>query len=195
MTEVFDTQLPADHIALLHAIRVAGWVDTDGLARWAVQDRLRSSIVDELLKRMSTPAGELIGLNDRGQRYASDGLRELIAHLDPVDAERVDRVSLAFEPVDADLKSAITGFQRARSAQSAAVLIDFHHTVAGLIDEVAESLHLWRTYRDRLWAAVGRIDVGDYDFVASPRLESYHTVWHLLHRDIRLVADARDTAK
>ena len=41
-------------------------------------------------------------------------------------------------------------------------------------------------YRGRLRAAVARVDEGDAEWLTSPRIDSYHTVWMQLHEDLLL---------
>ena len=43
-------------------------------------------------------------------------------------------------------------------------------------------------YRARLAGALGRAQAGDQRYVASPRVDSYHTVWFELHEDLILLA-------
>jgi hypothetical protein len=46
------------------------------------------------------------------------------------------------------------------------------------------------TYRARLRHALGRVEDGDRDWMASPRLDSYHTVWMQFHEDVLLALGA-----
>lgn len=41
-------------------------------------------------------------------------------------------------------------------------------------------------YRERLRTARRRVEAGEHDWFASPRLDSYHTVWMQLHEDLLL---------
>jgi hypothetical protein len=49
------------------------------------------------------------------------------------------------------------------------------------------------TYRPRLRAARVRVAEGETDWLTSPRIDSYHTVWMELHEDL-LIALGRDRA-
>ncbi len=44
----------------------------------------------------------------------------------------------------------------------------------------------WVSYPGRLDHAVSQVAQGRAEYVASPLIDSYHTVWHLLHRDLRM---------
>jgi hypothetical protein len=46
-------------------------------------------------------------------------------------------------------------------------------------------------YRARLRAARRRVDDGESEWLTSPRIDSYHTVWMQLHEDL-LLALGRD---
>jgi pyruvate,orthophosphate dikinase len=41
-------------------------------------------------------------------------------------------------------------------------------------------------YRPRLQTAIEKIDAGEHEWMTSPRIDSYHTVWMLLHEDLLL---------
>jgi hypothetical protein len=46
------------------------------------------------------------------------------------------------------------------------------------------------TYRPRLRAALKRVDAGEHEWLTSPRLDSYHTVWMQFHEDLLLALGA-----
>jgi pyruvate,orthophosphate dikinase len=43
-------------------------------------------------------------------------------------------------------------------------------------------------YRTRLERAAGLVADGDHQYIASPRLDSYHNIWFELHEDLILLA-------
>jgi pyruvate,orthophosphate dikinase len=43
-------------------------------------------------------------------------------------------------------------------------------------------------YRHRLARAAGQVANGDHQYIASPRLDSYHNIWFELHEDLILLA-------
>ena len=45
-------------------------------------------------------------------------------------------------------------------------------------------------YRPRLRAALARVDDGEHEWLTSPRIDSYHTVWMQLHEDLLLALGA-----
>lgn len=58
-----------------------------------------------------------------------------------------------------------------------------HERVAPLVTRLAEMAPRFAGYPDRLAAALGRI-AGDRQWLASPRCDSYHTVWMQMHEDL-----------
>ena len=58
---------------------------------------------------------------------------------------------------------------------------------AGLIDEMAERVPRFSRYRERLEAALVRVDEGETRYVSDPLVDSVHTVWFEMHEDILTV--------
>ena len=58
--------------------------------------------------------------------------------------------------------------------------------VAPLASRLGRLVDRFAAYRPRLRAALARVDEGDTEWVNSPRLDSYHTVWMQLHEDLLL---------
>ena len=69
-------------------------------------------------------------------------------------------------------------------------VLDRLHTVDERIAPVASRLgrtiERFEAYRPRLRAALARIDEGETEWLNSPRVDSYHTVWMQLHEDLLL---------
>jgi len=58
--------------------------------------------------------------------------------------------------------------------------------VGPLVSSVARVLDRFAPYRERLRAARRLVDDGDHEWLTSPRIDSYHTVWMQLHEDLLL---------
>jgi hypothetical protein len=58
--------------------------------------------------------------------------------------------------------------------------------VGPLVSSVARGVVRFGTYRERLRAARQRVDDGGHEWLTSPRIDSYHTVWMQLHEDLLL---------
>jgi hypothetical protein len=65
--------------------------------------------------------------------------------------------------------------------------------VGPLVSSVARGVDRFGTYRPRLRAARQRVDDGGHEWLTSPRIDSYHTVWMQLHEDL-LLALGRERA-
>jgi pyruvate,orthophosphate dikinase len=64
----------------------------------------------------------------------------------------------------------------------------FHIDAAAWIDEFCGGLPRLGAYKARLGRAAGLVAEGHLDYIASPRLDSYHNVWFELHEDLILLA-------
>ncbi len=58
--------------------------------------------------------------------------------------------------------------------------------VGPVVNKVARTVTRFEVYRPLLRAALARVDDGESDWLTSPRCDSYHTVWMLLHEDLLL---------
>jgi pyruvate, orthophosphate dikinase len=59
-----------------------------------------------------------------------------------------------------------------------------HHDSVAWLLPLVPGLGRLGTYHARLELALGRARDGDQRFVASPRVDSYHSVWFELHEDL-----------
>ncbi|MFI0447413.1 MarR family transcriptional regulator [Actinomadura sp. 6N118] len=133
---------------------------------------------------------------------------------------RVRALYEAFLPINRRLRDVCTTWQcrpdgsandHSDAAYDAAVrddLDDVHEAVAPVLRRLAPVLPRIGGYLTRLEAALERLDDGDHSWMASPMVDSYHTVWMHLHQELllalgvsraedaeleeRLVAETRD---
>jgi pyruvate,orthophosphate dikinase len=106
-------------------------------------------------------------------------------------------------PLDLRMKEILTGWQlrdvdgqqvvndHADAAHDAAVLDGFrrlHQDASAWLRSLVDGLPRLRLYLTRLDRAAQAVDAGDFDYLASPRLDSYHSVWFELHEDLILLA-------
>ncbi len=115
-----------------------------------------------------------------------------------------------FLPLDQEIKALVTTWQM-RTVDGRAVandhtdgaydaallerLANLHAAVVAWLEPPCEVLPRLRGYRDRLQRALDQARNGDRRFVASPLVESYHTVWFELHEElIRLSGKTRAEA-
>jgi pyruvate, orthophosphate dikinase len=132
-----------------------------------------------------------------------------------VDADRerlgADRAAEAIEDFaayDGRMKAIVTAWQirdvngqqalndHADEAYDAAVLADLgtlHARVMPWLEPLGAAVPRYVTYRERLARAAERALAGDGRWIASPRVDSYHSVWFELHEDlIRLAGRTRE---
>jgi hypothetical protein len=62
---------------------------------------------------------------------------------------------------------------------------------APVVRRVARSVPRFDAYPRRLREALRRVDDGDIEWVTSPRIDSYHTIWMQLHEDLLLALGRR----
>lgn len=82
------------------------------------------------------------------------------------------------------------------TAYDAGVLASFatlHTDAAKWLDPCTAGLPRLGDYSARLATAAGKVATGDHTFIASPRVDSYHSIWFELHEDlIRLAGKTRE---
>ena len=115
-----------------------------------------------------------------------------------------------FHAFDGRMKALVTAWQvhdvageqtlndHSDAAYDAAILDDLaalHADTAAWLEPLAASMRRYDVYRQRLHRALDLARGGDQRFVASPRVDSYHSVWFELHEDlIRLSGKKRAEA-
>jgi hypothetical protein len=63
-------------------------------------------------------------------------------------------------------------------------LDDIHDATTPILDRLAAVLPGIGEYGPRLQAALDRLDSGENSWLASPLMDSYHTVWMHLHQEL-----------
>jgi hypothetical protein len=163
--KVADAEAPAEAVAPLVA---AGWAHARG--RWIVL----------------TPAG----------RAAADGRFRLAPGSDA--AQRAGRAYEQFLPRNTELLRLCTDWQvrpggtpndhRDPAYDWSVIdrLVALDERIAPVLRRLGREAVRFAPYRERLRAARLKVEAGEHDWFASPRLDSYHTVWMQLHEDLLL---------
>ena len=190
---------------LVLALLIRGAVGMEQLAQAVAED---PEVVDQLADRVRedgtverTP--DAIRLTANGRLRALDLAAEDRAKLgDARCAELLD----AFHAFDGRMKAIVTAWQvrgvgdeqtlndHADAAYDTGVLDDLSALDAEMrswLDPLATSFRRYAAYRLRLARAVALVRGGDHRFVASPRVDSYHSVWFELHEDLIRLAGRR----
>jgi pyruvate,orthophosphate dikinase len=105
----------------------------------------------------------------------------------------------SFHAFDQRMKQVVTAWQMrgevlndhgdaAYDAQVLDNLGTLHADLVAWLAPLGDSLPRYAAYRARLSRAVDLIEGGDQRYVASPRVDSYHSVWFELHEDLIRVA-------
>jgi pyruvate, orthophosphate dikinase len=109
----------------------------------------------------------------------------------------------AFLPFDQRVKTAVTAWQvrsvcgqqvlndHADASYDATVLADLrtiHAEMTAWLSSIGDASGRLRAYAARLDRAAAAVAAGDYRFVSSPRVDSYHSVWFELHEELLRLA-------
>lgn len=183
--------LDDEHWLLLHEIRLRGLVEADGHAVVHIE---QLGLVARGSKGIRlTPAGR--DLHTEWARVEPEG--ELEAS--------VDRAYLRFLGLNRELIRVCNDWQVRPGGQTndhrdpaydwAVVgrLDAIDDRIGPIVSTLSRVVDRFTGYRARLRAARRRIDAGEPDWLTSPRIDSYHTVWMQLHEDL-LLALGRDRA-
>jgi hypothetical protein len=177
--------LPDDAWLVLHEVRIRGIAHDQGTELVAV-------LVEQ----------GLVARVPRGLRITTEGrdLHATWARLDPgTDTEAaVMRAYERFLPINRELLRVCSDWQ-VRPGGVPNDHRDLHYDweildraralderVGPVVRQVARHVDRFGRYRSRLRAALARVDEGDHDWLTSPRVDSYHSVWMQLHEDLLL---------
>ncbi len=187
---------------IVRALLIKGVVTVEMLAPAVVAG---SEDLGPVLDEMSadgliSDSGALIQLTDEGKAL---GLEMMAADRD---AWRVDNASAAldaFVPLDQRMKEVVTAWQMSEvdgkpvlndhsdGDYDAAVLerlASLHQDAAAWLESMFDGLPRLEDYSSRLHRAAKLVAEGDHGYIASPRVDSYHSIWFELHEDLILLA-------
>jgi len=188
--------------AMVRLLSVKGFATADAAAA-----ALRTSEDDasQILDRMTADGlvkmmGPMFSLSDDGKAVADELLAE---DRDAWGADRASSGLDSFIPLDGRMKVIVTAWQMREVdgapvlndhtdaeydasvlADLAALHVDASAWLAGLTDELPRL----GAYAARLGRAADLVVGGDHEYIASPRIDSYHNVWFELHEDLILLA-------
>ncbi|GIU85568.1 MAG: hypothetical protein KatS3mg009_0083 [Acidimicrobiia bacterium] len=187
--------LPDECYLLLHEVRMRGFVELSAVT----EERLLAPLLD---------AG-LVARARTSLRVTTEGrsLHATWARLAPgSEAEQVvTRAYERFLPLNAELLRVCHDWQVRpgdvpndhRDLRYDWSVIDrlraLDERAAPVVRRAAREVARFEPYPRRLRAALARVEEGAHDWLTSPRLDSYHTVWMQLHEDL-LLALGRDRA-
>jgi len=123
---------------------------------------------------------------------------QLVLADDAPERERLTATFHRFLPVNRQLRDLCTAWQvrpdgtpndhsdDAYDAEIRDRLDDIDDSVGPLIKRFGEDVPRLGVYRPRLTTALANLDEGDNAWLASPLMDSYHTVWMHLHQELLL---------
>jgi hypothetical protein len=200
-------EVATDGLLVLHAIRVKGFVDEDGISSVTGLDR--SDIKGSL--RCHADAGWVA---HRDGRFAGWSLtpagRKTHRALLSADLELSGQRAIVFDayerflPVNGDFKRVCTDWQLRESPSGEPVpndhrddaydgevighLEDIHRRILDPLSELAR-IPRFSLYQSRLEVALAKVRAGDPDGFSRPLTNSYHDVWMELHEDLLVSLD------
>ena len=183
---------------LLRALAVKGAVPADQLATAvACEPGLASSLADGLLAAgLAEASGFGCRLTGEGKLRAS---ALFTADRDRLGTDRAVALLEAFRVLDMAMKETVTAWQLragegeplindhsdpAYDTQVLARLSGLHRDTLAWMAPLAAAFTRFGRYQARLNAALTKALDGDQKYVASPRVDSYHSVWFELHEDL-----------
>jgi pyruvate,orthophosphate dikinase len=192
---------PPDQEAILRVLLIKGFSTHEHLAEVILcAPELVPPVVSSLVSDgLAKEAGEMIQLTERGR---SLGASLMARDRQAWGEQNAQRALEGFLPLDQRVKEAISAWQM-REVDGEPVMndhtdADYDRAVLAAFASVHEDVVAWlepqtrglarlRAYQDRLERAATQVSEGDHAHIASPRLDSYHTVWFDLHEDLLLL--------
>ncbi len=188
--------------AVLHTLRIKGSGTAADLAPVLFSTAER---VDPVLQRLADEG--LLKLGGGTYRISDDGRWAADALL-AADRERlgVARATAALDhlvSLDRRIKEIVTAWQmrtvdgapvlndHSDAAYDSGVLADFaalHRAAAGWLGAISDAPAQLDRYLARLDRAAARVAEGEHVYLASPRVDSYHSIWFELHQELILLA-------
>ena len=191
---------------VLRALLVKGTVPVDAFADALVSD---AGAVDPVLRMLAD--GGQVAIGPDGAKLTAEGRKAGEAAFaddrEAIGSEAASGHLEAFHPLDLRMKEIVTAWQlrevggqqvlndHTDDAYDRGVLDDLgalHGDASAWLEPLAGALGRYETYRSRLGRAVERAE-DEGRWIASPRVDSYHSVWFELHEDlIRLAGRSRE---
>ncbi|HWP63281.1 MAG TPA: pyruvate, phosphate dikinase [Candidatus Binatia bacterium] len=187
---------------VLRALLIKGFATPDALAEaFGAPRETVASLLDRLVADglVAIAAGSF-RLTDDGKSVAGEGVAVERARLGP---EAAVAALDAFVALDRRMKETVTAWQmrevegqqvlndHSDPAYDAAVLdrlADLHRDTVAWLRPLADRVPSLRNYVERLERAQAAVEAGDHRYVASPRVDSYHSIWFELHEHLILLA-------
>ena len=156
-----------------------------------------SAVLDELAQEgLVEPVTSFFKITPAGRDAAT---RTLDAVRAEIGQTALSAVYEAFCTTNSDFKATVTDWQL-RTVDGVQVLNDhsdhrydravlarlavIHDEVSALLAGLPQSARRFGRYRDRLTFSLGKLTAGRREFMASPAVDSYHSVWFEMHEEL-----------
>jgi pyruvate,orthophosphate dikinase len=184
--------------AIVRALFVKGYATPPLLAGavLATEEQLAPVVAATQAEGLVTEARGMFQLTDSGKARGSELMDADRAQW----GEQAANAALdAFIALDDRMKKTVTAWQmrevrgeqvindHTNAAYDAKVLADFrflHRNATEWITPLGEGLPRLSAYAVRLNDAADKVADGDHAYIASPRVDSYHSIWFELHEDL-----------
>lgn len=190
---------------MLRALLIKGTAPVDQLANaMSCATEMASSLADQLVASgLAEISGGSSRLTGAGRLKA---LEAFASDQDQLGADRSAALFEAFRPLDLRMKDTVTAWQlratghesvlndhsdAAYDAQVLDTLSELHADAARWMAPLTAAFGRFSRYQARLERALAAARGGDQRYVASPRVDSYHSVWFELHEDLIRLAGHR----
>ncbi len=195
---------PADPDRVLRAIAIKGFALLDGIAdaTLASPDGVRSVVETMVTDGLAESTAGAYRLTDAGRDRSNE---RLAAERDAWGADAATVALDTFLEIDHRVKEVVTAWQLREEgtvndhtdADYDAGVLDrltvIHADALAWFAPLEPALPRLSDYRARLTRALEAARAGDGRYVASPRVDSYHSIWFELHEDlIQLAGRTRD---
>ena len=181
--------------ACIRTIGIKGFATLEGLsdALLAAGEAIQPIVDAFVAKGLATTTAGAFTLTDAGKARSAD---LVAAERDDWRSEAASAALDGFLELDHRMKDIVTAWQmRNPQALNDHSDADYDRGVLDRLRKLHSTARAWLTpleaaaprlaiYRLRLDRAIERVDTGDTKYVASPRVDSYHSVWFELHEDL-----------
>ncbi len=188
--------------AIVRALLIKGVVTVEMLASAVVTgaEDLGPALDEMAAEGLIGDPGALIQLSEDGKALGS---KMIAADSEAWGVENASAALDAFLPLDYRVKEVVTAWQMSEvdgkpvlndhsdGDYDAAVLERFaslHQDAAAWLESMFDGLPRLEDYSSRLHRAAKLVADGDHGYIASPRVDSYHSIWFELHEDLILLA-------
>jgi pyruvate,orthophosphate dikinase len=188
---------------VLRALLIKGFATPDLLAPAVVttEEQLAGVLAAMAESGLVGDTAGMFSLSDEGKALGSELME---ADRERWGVESANKALDDFLPLDRQMKEIVTAWQMREvdgeqvlndhtdAGYDAGVLADFaalHGAAVAWLGPLGEGLPRLEDYSARLEQAARLTANGDPTYIASPRVDSYHSIWFELHEDLILLAD------